>query len=319
MSKKKKWLIIGSVVLVLLLTANIVASNYFYNLAIKREVKTFLQDNDDLVVSSEAMDVFLTGDWRDWFDEKVFELWEIESFDDLNLQGYFLEAEEPTNKTVIFAHGYLGRGRDMALFGQHYYEDLGYNVFTADLRGHGVSEGDYIGFGWHDRLDYLKWIDQVIARVGEDSEIILHGLSMGASTVLMVSGEELPNQVKGIVADSPFSSTYDLFKSQLERMFHLPSFPLLPTTSLITQIRADYSFYEASAMKQVEKAEVPILYLHGGADTFVPTHMAMELYENTASEADIIIFDEASHGEAFVIYEEKYLEQLHKFLNDLID
>ncbi|MGM8214804.1 alpha/beta hydrolase [Bacillaceae bacterium W0354] len=318
MKKKKKWIIISLIIFTLLFAVNIIASNFFYNLAIKREVKTFLADNDDLVVSAEAMDVFLKGDWRDWFDQKVFELWEIESFDGLKLQGYYLEAEEPTNKTVIFAHGYLGRGRDMALYGQHYYEDLGYNVFTADMRGHGKSEGDYIGFGWHDRLDYLQWIDKIIKRQGPDTEIVLHGLSMGASTVLMVSGEDMPEQVKAIVADSPFTSTYDLFKYQMERMYHLPAFPILPTTSLVTQIRADYSLYEASALKQVEHAKVPILYFHGDADTFVPTEMAMELYEHTNSEAELMTFENASHGEAFVIHREQYLNKLHQFLNKYI-
>lgn len=313
--KKKKWLIIGGIVLTLLLTANIVAGNFFYNLAIKREVKTFLQDNKDLVVSAEAMDVFLKGDWRDWFDQKVFELWEIESFDGLKLQGYYLEAEEPTNKTVIFAHGYLGRGRDMALYGQHYYENLGYNVFTADMRGHGRSEGDYIGFGWHDRLDYLQWINKVIDYQGPDTEIVLHGLSMGGATVLMVSGEELPSHVKAIVSDSAYTNVYDLFKYQMNRMYHLPAFPILPTTSLVTQIRADFSLKEASALNQVKKAKVPILYLHGEEDSFVPTDMAYELYENTNCEAEIMTFPGASHGEAYVIHKDNYLQTLHQFLN----
>ena len=312
--RRKRWVISGLVALTLLVTASIVASNFFYNLAIKREVKTFLQDNDDLVVSAETMDVFLTGSWRSWFNQMDFEPMQTESFDGLELNGYFLEAEEPTNKTVIFAHGYLGKARDMALYGQYYYEDLGYNIFTADLRGHGESEGDYIGFGWHDRLDYLDWIDTIIEKQGPDTEIILHGLSMGGSTVLMTSGEELPAQVKAVVADSPFSSTYDLFSYQMEQMFNLPAFPLLPMTSMVTEIRADYSFYEASALDQVKKADVPILYLHGGSDTFVPTRMAMELYEETSSEAEIEIFENASHGEAIVMYEEEYIDRLYSFI-----
>ncbi len=317
--RRKRWFISGLVVFTLLVTASIVASNFFYNLAIKREVKTYLQDNEDLVVSAETMDVFLTGSWRSWFSQSDFKPMEIESFDGLSLRGYYLEAEEPTNKTVVFAHGYLGKARDMALYGQYYYEDLGYNIFTADLRGHGESEGEYIGFGWHDRLDYLDWIDEIIAMQGPDTEIILHGLSMGGSTVLMTSGEELPSNVKAVVADSPFSSTYDLFDYQMEQMFNLPDFPLLPITSKITEMRANYSLYDASALNQVEHAELPILYLHGGKDTFVPTSMAQELYENTHSEAEIHIFDEASHGEAIVMYEEEYLDTLYTFIEKHID
>src|SRR5699024_5554096 len=80
---------------------------------------------------------------------------DLTSFDGLDLKGYYLPQDEPTNKTVIFAHGYLGRASDMGIFGEYYYDELGYNIFTPDLRGHGDSEGDYYGFGWHDRLDMM--------------------------------------------------------------------------------------------------------------------------------------------------------------------
>jgi hypothetical protein len=312
--KKKRWIKIGIGLLSVLLIIDIIASFYFYNLAIERNVKDFLSDNSDLEVSAEAMDVFIDGGWREWADNQDFEQWEMTSYDDLKLQGYYLEAEEPTNKTAVFAHGYLGRASDMALYGQYYYEELGYNILTADMRGHGQSEGDYIGFGWHDRLDYLDWIDLVLEKQGKDTEIVLHGLSMGAAAVLMVSGEDLPGNVKAVIADSPYASVYELFDYQLDRMFHLPSFPVLPSTSLVTQMRAGYSLTEASAMDQVKKAEVPILYIHGKEDTFVPTAMTKELYENTKSESEIHLFDNAGHGEAYVTQEDRYTEKLNAFL-----
>ncbi|SER11156.1 alpha/beta hydrolase [Piscibacillus halophilus] len=221
---KKKWVKVGIVFLAILLIIDVLGSFYFYDLAIKREKKDFLQENDDLVVSREAMDVFVSGGWHEWVDNQEFEYWEIQSFDDLRLQGYYLEAEEPTNKTVVFAHGYLGRARDMGIFGEYYYKELGYNILSVDLRGHGQSQGDYIGFGWHSRLDMVDWINRLLEKQGEDTEIILHGISMGAATVLMTSGEELPKNVKAIVADSPYTSVYDLFDYQMGRMFKLPSF-----------------------------------------------------------------------------------------------
>src|SRR5699024_11963958 len=122
-------------------------------LAIERGSKEFLQDNADLEVSADTMDVFLDGDWITWTDEQDFETIEMTSFDGLALKGYYLPAKEPTDKTVVFAHGYLGHALDMGIFAEYYYEELGYNIFTPDLRGHGESEGDYYGFGWHDRID----------------------------------------------------------------------------------------------------------------------------------------------------------------------
>lgn len=316
--RKKLWIGIILGLFTVLLIINFAVGFYFYNLAIERNVKDFLTGNQDLEVSAEAMDVFTEGDWRQWHDEQEFEELEMEARDGIKLKGYFLEAKQPTNKLVIFAHGYLGRARDMSLFGQYYYEELGYNMFSADLRGHGESEGDYIGFGWHDRLDYLDWIDLLIEKLGPDTEIVLHGVSMGAATVLMASGEELPEQVKAIVADSPYSDVYHLFSYQLDRMFHLPDVPFLPTLSLITNLRAGYTLDEASALEQVKKAKVPILYIHGDNDTFVPTAMTKEMYKQTNSEAEILIVPGASHGESIVLERDAYLDKLNSFLDKYI-
>lgn len=317
--KKKHWIKIGIFTIICLLIIDIVASFFFYNLAIKRGPKDFLQGNADLEVSSETMDVLLDGDWRKWDSEQDFEEMSMRSFDDLNLKGYFLEAKEPTNKVVVFAHGYLGRASDMSLFGQYYYEELGYNMFTADARGHGQSEGDYYGFGWHDRLDYVGWINQLVEKLGPDTEIVLHGLSMGAATVLMTSGEKLPDNVKAVVADSPYTSVNDLFKYQLKRMFKLPAFPVLNSTSAVTKLKAGYGLKEASALKQVEKTSIPILYIHGEEDTFVPTKLAHKLYEQTNSEAELVTFEGANHGESFVIEKDKYIKHLNRFLDRYID
>ncbi|RDW18131.1 alpha/beta hydrolase [Oceanobacillus arenosus] len=318
MKRKKFWWRLGIALLSLLFILDIIAGFFFYNLAIERNIKDFLVGNADLEVSAEAMDVFIEGDWRTWAANQDFEQWEMESYDGLKLKGYYLEAEVPTNKTVVFAHGYLGSASDMALFGQYYYEELGYNMFTADLRGHGQSEGDYIGFGWHDRLDYLGWINRIVKELGPDTEIVLHGVSMGAATVLMTSGEELPSNVKAVVADSPYTSVADLFGYQLERMFHLPKIPIIPTTGLVTKFKAGYSLKEASALEQVKKAEVPILYIHGKADAFVPTEMTMELYENTKSDAELLLVDGAGHGEAIVMDHDTYVKRLEQFLGKYV-
>ncbi|MFD1849934.1 alpha/beta hydrolase [Oceanobacillus bengalensis] len=317
--RKRKGLKIGAGLIVFILIIDFGIGFYLYDLAIERNVKDFLSGNQDLEVSAEAMNVFTEGSWKDWVREQDFEEWKMESYDGLTLNGYYLEAEKPTNKTVVFAHGYLGRASDMGLFGQYYYEDLGYNMFTPDLRGHGESEGDYIGFGWHDRIDIIDWVDKVTDEVGEDTEIVLHGVSMGAATMLMASGEELPKNVKAMVADSPYTDVYNLFAYQLERMFTLPEFPILPTVGLVTNMKAGYALKEASALEQVKKAEVPILYIHGSNDTFVPTAMTEELYKNTKSNAEVLIVDGASHGESIILAEDKYLETLYGFIEKYVD
>lgn len=317
--KKKRWKIALVTIVASLVVIDIIAGNYFYQLAIKRGPKDFLQGNQDLEVSAETLDEFLEGDWIAWTKEQPFEKLELTSYDNLKLNGYYLPAKEPTNKTVIFAHGYLGHALDMGLFGQYYYEELGFNIFTPDLRGHGKSEGDYYGFGWHDRLDMKDWIQTIIEKNGPDTEIVLHGLSMGAATVLMTSGENLPENVKVIIADSPYTSVYDLFAYQMKRMFHLPEKPLLPTTSIVTQMRAGYSLKEASALEQVKKTSIPVLYLTGGADTFVPTEMTQVLFDHTNSEKEMYSYPGANHGESIVLYRDDYLEKVTSFIDKYID
>ncbi|WP_231293218.1 alpha/beta hydrolase [Sporosarcina sp. P33] len=151
--------------------------------------------------------------------------------------------------------------------------------------------------------------------MGPDTEVVYHGLSMGAATVLMASGEQLPKQVKASIADSPYQSVYRLFAYQLDRMFHLPAFPLLDNMSLLTNAKAGYSLREADALGAVRRATVPILYIHGQADTFVPTDMTKELYAMTKSETELILVDGANHGEAFVMERVAYKKTVAGFIH----
>ncbi len=306
----KKWMMI---MVILILAILIAASFYFYNVAVDRSEKDFLNDNPDLEVSTDnsLQDQAIT-----WMNNSNFETVSITSVDGLKLKGYYLEADKPTNQTVIIAHGYAGKAKNMAEYAKYYHEMLNYNVLMPDARGHGASEGDYIGFGWPERKDYLQWIDYIIDRKGEDSSIVLHGVSMGASTVLMTSGEKLPSQIKAVIADCGYTSAKDVLSYQMKRMYRLPSFPLVQTTSLLTKIRAGYSFGEASAIEQVKKTNLPILYIHGEGDTFVPVEMVHELYAATPTKKDLYLVPKAEHGNAYDRNPDLYKEKVHSFLDE---
>ncbi|WP_421102034.1 alpha/beta hydrolase [Sporosarcina psychrophila] len=315
--KWKRLLVLFATVFLLI---QIIGSFFFYELAVKRGPKDFLQKNADLEVSDKAMNLFLNGDWIGWVADQNFERLTLTSRDGLKLSGYYLPASKPTDKLVILTHGYLGNAKQMGLFGQHYHNDLDYNIFMPDARGHGKSEGNYYGFGWPDRLDLIDWTQLLVEKLGTDIKVAYHGLSMGAATVLMASGEEeLPSQVKAIIADSPYASVYQLFQYQMNRMFHLPAFPLLDSTSVLTKIRAGYSFREASALKEVEKTSVPILYIHGESDTFVPTELTKDLYRHTSSDAELYLVPNANHGESIALDEDKYNMKIDQFLNRYIE
>ena len=137
----------------------------------------------------------------------------ITSFDNLKLHSYMVKRKKKTSKWVIIVHGYGEEGKSDSRKALHFYK-MGYNVLIPDLRGNGKSEGDYIGMGWDDRLDIISWANSII-KEDKQAEIVLYGTSMGGSTVLMASGEDLPSNIKAIISDCAYTSIYDLFDYEL--------------------------------------------------------------------------------------------------------
>lgn len=317
--KKGKMLIrIGSCIVILIFVALIGASYYLYNYAIKRHQVAMNFDNLDynaaITKAKEANpQIFNT----EWYDQQGHDRWTITSDDGLKLTGYYIPAQLPSSKTVIMAHGYKSKAIDNLKYAKIFYE-MGYNILMPDARGHGDSEGDYIGFGWPERKDYQLWIQKVIKTVGEDSQIALFGISMGGATVMMVSGEEIPDQVKVVIDDCGYTSVDEELSFQLKQIYKLPSFPLINTTSILTDLLCGYNFYEASAVKQVKKNKLPMLFIHGGDDNFVPTKMVYQVYEACQAEKDILIVEGAGHGMSYMIAPVLYKEKITEFVGRYI-
>lgn len=244
-------------------------------------------------------------DYKD--KEDVF----INSFDNLKLHGYILKTEN-SDKWAITVHGYTNKAESMSAMAYKYHS-LGYNILMPDLRGHGKSEGSYVGMGWHDRLDILKWIDLII-KENKDAKILLHGISMGAGTVMMVSGEELPENVKVIIEDCGYTSAKEQLAYNLKTMFKLPSFPILNFCSLITKIKDNYFISEASAIKQLQKAKVPILFIHGDKDKFVPFYMLDKLYNACSSKKDKLIIKDVGHAKSESLKSDLYWNKVEDFI-----
>lgn len=235
----------------------------------------------------------------------------INSFDNLKLHGYILKTEN-SDKWAITVHGYTNKAESMSAMAYKYHS-LGYNILMPDLRGHGKSEGSYVGMGWHDRLDILKWIDLII-KENKDAKILLHGISMGAGTVMMVSGEELPENVKVIIEDCGYTSAKEQLAYNLKTMFKLPSFPILNFCSLITKIKDNYFISEASAIKQLQKAKVPILFIHGDKDKFVPFYMLDKLYNACSSKKDKLIIKDVGHAKSESLKSDLYWNKVEDFI-----
>ncbi|MGF9695480.1 MULTISPECIES: alpha/beta hydrolase [Paenibacillus] len=308
-------LLYGTAALILVILASTwIGGLYFFKTAIRRAPKSFLVDNPNLMPEPDNEFISSASD-QEWLDKQHCETVSILSHDGLKLQGTWLASADKSRPTVILAHGYSGKGREMAGFARFYVEKRGCSVLMPDDRAHGQSEGHVIGFGWLDRKDYVDWVNWVIDKVGKQTDIVLHGISMGGATVLMTGGEPLPAQVKAIVSDCAYTSVKDELTFQLKQLYKLPAFPFIPVTSLISRWKAGYSFKEASALKQLAKVQVPVLFIHGEADTFVPTEMVYRLYEACPTEKELLIIPRAGHGTAFQVDRSRYVEVLESFLN----
>lgn len=247
--------------------------------------------------------------------EKHSDEW-IMSGDGLRLHGTWFPNGD-CNKVVICFHGYTSQGMKDYIGLSGYYLKNGYSMLLVDERAHGESEGKYIGFGCLDRLDALKWINWVLRKCGEDVEILLHGTSMGAATVLMTSSLEIPPQVKGIVSDCAFTSPKEVFTHVLKSMYHMPAFPTMQLAELLNRKFSGYGLDECNAAREVKKAKVPILFIHGSGDTFVPCNMCETMYENCAAPKKKLIIEGAAHAECYYKDTDAYENALTEFIGGL--
>ena len=323
--RNKKKIVIGIVSILLILTVGGLGfvGNYFFNYALVRQEGIVTAASvDENAPQSEELDVEKINKEKSkkevdkWLKTVKTDEATVKSDDGLKLWGKIYLQDNKSDKWAIIAHGYTSNHEDMQPIALNFYNQ-GYNVLTPDMRAHGNSEGQYIGMGWLDRKDMLKWIDYVIS-LDKNAQIALYGESMGGATVMMTSGEDLPSNVKAIVEDCGYTSVLEMFKKELNERFGLKPFPILNAAEMVTQLRAKYNFTEASALEQVKKSKTPMLFTHGGNDTYVPTKMVYELYEAANVEKDMLIIDGAAHGAAPDVDPETYYEKVFSFLDKYI-
>ena len=322
MSRKKKIVLSAVLGLVILLVGGLIwGGNYLVTFAIARS--TGLKDiAPESTLSDEATQAIIQN-WqqqaqqaKDWMAQSAVETVRVQSADGLKLSGEAVVTDPASHLWVITVHGYRSNHASMSVVAS-YYGLKGWNALLPDLRGCGDSEGDYIGMGWPDRKDMLQWIDWIIAR-DQNAEIVLHGISMGGATVMMTAGEALPGNVKAVVEDCGYTSVWDIFADEMDYLFHLPAFPLLNIASGISSLRAGYSFSEASALQQIAKAQVPVLFIHGSEDNFVHTDMVYRVYDACPTEKQLLVVDGAGHGNSSNHAPDVYFETVFTFLDPYV-
>lgn len=235
--------------------------------------------------------------------------------------GYYMAADSATCRTAVLVHGYKDCAISMLHLGYMYQHDMGYNIVLPDLWAHGKSKGDFIGMGWKERLEVIEWARVASCMFGNDSSstsIVLHGVSMGAATVMNVSGESLPPHIKAIVEDCGYTSAWDEFSGQLKEQFGLPEFPLMYTTSALCKMKYGWSFGECSPVTQVAHARIPMLFIHGDNDDFVPTAMVHKVYAAHPGPKELWLAPGSAHARSYSDHPVEYTQRVKAFLGKYI-
>ncbi|PWF99327.1 alpha/beta hydrolase [Levilactobacillus bambusae] len=247
-----------------------------------------------------------------WYLKQSLAEWHVQSNDGLTLRATYISAPVSTSRTVILAHG-LGHSREQMIPYARMFQDLGYNVLMPDARAHGDSEGTTIGYGWLDRQDYLAWIDQVIQQV-QDAQIVLLGISMGAATVMAVSGETLPQNVKAVIEDSGYANVREEGNFRLWHKYHVPVMPLMPMIEQINRLDAGYWMKTSAIDELASQSKLPTLLIHGEKDQTVPVENVYTLYNALKTPKRLYVDPEAAHVMTYARNPARYQELVSDFL-----
>jgi len=313
-------IIIGIVIAIaVLFLLNGIITIYFYGRTMRRQ-RAKVERTIKMAGTDWSQHMEVIEKRKDFLLSQTKEEWTVTSFDGLKLRASFFPPVQETQgkkKVAICFHGYTSQSLKDFIGLSDYYFKKGFAQLHPDARAHGESEGTYIGFGCLDRKDALMWINKVIEKYGEDVEIILHGISMGGATVLMASGLELPVQVKGVISDCGFTSPKEVFSHVLRNMYHMqPGLTMLGANFLNKRL-AGYGMDECNAKREVAKAKVPILFIHGSGDTFVPHTMCEELYNCCTGSKKKLIIEGAAHAESYFKDMPAYEKYMDEFMNEV--
>ena len=254
----------------------------------------------------------------EWMEKQKLENVYILSRDGLYLHAFYLAADKPSDRIAIFHHGFTSHAVDNAAHAKFFHEQ-GYEVLLLDLRAHGESEGEYVGFGVLDRFDTLEWVRYVRERFGKNIKIVLHGTSMGGATVLMALGlPEIQETVSAVIADCAYTSPADVFSSVIQKDYHLPPSAIIRLTSARSRRVAGYSFDEYSTLDALKDNRVPVLFIHGKEDKFVPTWMSQMNYDFCPSKKRLLFVENAGHGSSVFENLPLYEQTEKEFLADVL-
>ena len=241
----------------------------------------------------------------------TFEAVSITSFDGLKLCGKYYEYAPGAPIELMF-HGYRGSAERDLCGGVQRSFALGRSVLIVDQRASGQSEGRVITFGVYESRDCISWVDFMLRRFGDDVQIILTGISMGAATVMMAAGKPLPPNVKGVLADCGYTSAKEIIKKVIRDM-KLPASLLYPFVKLGARLYGGFDLEETPPVEAMKTCSLPVIFFHSDDDAYVPCEMSRVNFEACNAEKKLVITPRAGHGLSYMLDGEGYINALQEF------
>lgn len=273
---------------------------------------------DDLTVkenSSLRKYHALIQEGMDFIDRYPRKIVTTKSYDGLKLSASEFCCKHARGTMILF-HGYRSMAKRDFSCAVRMYLQHGLNVVMVDQRSHGASEGRLITFGVKERKDVLSWINYVRERFGEDEPIFLGGMSMGATTVMMATELDLPENVKGQVVDCGYTSAADIIGLVSVRKYHVPASITLTMMEWVCRLFGGFSLYESSSVTALAKKDnIPVFFIHGKADRLVPYEMSIQSYEAAASRKYILLVEGAAHGCSYLVDPEGVDSRIGDFID----
>lgn len=243
-----------------------------------------------------------------WYLQAPKKTWRLQQ-----LRASFID--QNTKRTIILLHGY-GQSRVNMYRFAYFFNQRGYNVLLPDSRGHGQSKGR-VSFGYYEKKDLAAWCRQIVRRLGPDQQIAVLGVSMGAATALQAS-PLLPKQVKAIVADSAYTTIRAELLYQARhnaQMDQREANLLLDATDAQLARKNGFRLTDVSCVTALRKNQIPVLFIHGQADTFVPVKMTKADYRADRGPKELWLVPGAGHTQAYTTNQEAYQQHVTDFLN----
>lgn len=253
----------------------------------------------------------IAKDGEDWLLAHDHHIYTMVNDEGMRLKAHYFPCDN-AKRTVIEFHGWHSSWHRDFSASSPFLHAMGCNLLLVEQRGQGNSDGSHMSFGLEERFDVPQWVRWYQENINAEIPIYIAGVSMGASTVLMAAADAYPPQVKGIMADCGFTSAYEIIRDLGKRQYHVPQHPMMDGIRFLCKKKYGVDIKSWSTIDAMKKTTLPILFVHGDADMFVPCYMSMENYEACTSEKDLLIVEGATHAMSFVVDKDAYMERVEK-------